>query len=87
MYIFTISFSKKVLFFVRSLFLQGNKTWVTDCILWHSLHKESFVLVFLKLLSWLSIVQLASICIFVNIHLTLAERNWLRCGFASYRSV
>ena len=75
-----------VLFSVRSLFLQVSKTWVTDCTSLHSLHKGSFVLVFLKLLSWLSSVQLASIRILVNILLTLAERNWLRYGFVSYRS-
>ena len=63
------------LFSVRSLFLQVSKTWFTDCTSLHSLHKGSFVLVFLKLLSWLSSVQLASIRILVNILLTLAERN------------
>ena len=51
-----------VLFLVRSLFLQVSKTWVTDCTSLHSLHKGSFVLVFLKLLiisfiSWISSVQ------------------------------
>ena len=60
-----ILFSNKVLLLVWSLVLQVSKTWVIDCI--HSLNKGSFVLVFLKLLSWLSSVQLASICILVNI--------------------
>ena len=61
-----ILFSKKVLFLIRSLFLQVSKTWVTDCTLLHSLQKGSFVMVFLKLLSWLSSVQLASIRILVK---------------------
>ena len=81
-----ILFSNKVLFFVRSLFVQVSRTWVTDCTLWHTLHKGSFVLVFLKLLNWLSIVYLAFNCILVNIDLTLAEHTWLGYGFASYRS-
>ena len=55
-----------VLFSVRSLFLQVSKTWVTDCTSLHSLHKGSFVLVFLKLLSWLSSVQYIYIYIYID---------------------
>ena len=68
-----------VLYLVRSLFLQVSKTWVIGCTSLHSLHKGSFVLVFLKLLSRLSSVQLASIYL---LNLPDSMPNWAPHGFS-----